>query len=124
MIFTPYYDIVRWRTQDLSYERRTPAGGSGGSRIFLGGGGGANSQSWCANLFFSEKLHENERIWTPKRGGESLAPSLDPPLEGINPILYFPKNTTELKKIWSVRCARVRPIKSTTVVLIFEARTN
>ena len=84
MIFTPYYDIVRWRTQDLSYERSTPTGRSGGSRIFPGGGG-ANSQSGCTNLFLSEKLHENERIWTPK-GCESLAPSLDPPLEGINSI--------------------------------------
>ena len=30
--------------------------------------GGANSQSWCANLlfckFFAESCHENERIWT------------------------------------------------------------
>ena len=39
--------------------------------------GGANSQIECANLLFYNsfclKLHENERIWTP-RGRASLAP--------------------------------------------------
>ena len=28
--------------------------------------GGANSQTGCANLYFFQKLHENERIWNPK----------------------------------------------------------
>ena len=49
-------------------------------RIFLRG---ANSQSGCANvlfcIFFYQKLHENERIWT---GGTSLAPPGADPVTG------------------------------------------
>ena len=41
----PYYKRCQWRIQDFP-------------------GGGSNSQSGCANLFFGQKLHENERIWT------------------------------------------------------------
>ena len=45
---------------------------SGGSRIFPG---------VVRTYFFDQKLHENERILAPGRGGgASLAPSLDPPL--------------------------------------------
>ena len=40
---------------------------------------GANSQSGCANLFFCRKLHENERIWTP-RGARVPSAPLDPPM--------------------------------------------
>ena len=57
---------------------------SGGSRIFLRGGGGegvewgANCQSGCANLLFCNsfcpKLHENERTWTEKRRTSSVPP--------------------------------------------------
>ena len=38
-------------------------------------GGGANSQNCYYFSHFCRKLHENERIWTP-RGGASLAPPL------------------------------------------------
>ena len=42
-------------------------------------GGGANSQTGYANIFFSRKLHENGRICT---GGVPGAP-LDPPLIAV-----------------------------------------
>ena len=52
--------VLRWRIQDCP-------------------GGGANSRSGCANLFFSpRKLHENERIWT--HGGRVAGAPLDPSL--------------------------------------------
>ena len=53
---------------------------SGGSRIFPRGG--ANSQKCYYFSIFCRKLHENERIWTPRGGGgrASLAPPLDPPM--------------------------------------------
>ena len=45
-------------------------------------GGGANSPGGGAPTYefveFSQKLHEIERIWTPR--GASPAPPLDPPL--------------------------------------------
>ena len=46
-------------------------------------GGGANSPGAPTYDFakFSQKLHENERIWTPGGGGASLVPPLDPPLK-------------------------------------------
>ena len=49
---------------------------SDGSRNFLGGGG-TNSQSGCANLFFGRKLHE--RIWI--HGGRVPGAPLDSPLK-------------------------------------------
>ena len=39
-------------------------------------GGGANSQKCSYFLIFCRKLHENERIWTPRGGRASLAPPL------------------------------------------------
>ena len=42
-------------------------------------GGCANSQNCYYFSNFCRKLHENERIWTP-RSGASLAPPLDPPM--------------------------------------------
>ena len=86
MIFTPYYDIVRWRTQDLSYERRMPAGGSGGSRIFLGGGRAPTPKVGVLTYFFPKNCMKMKEFGHPRGGGASLAPPLDPPLEGINPI--------------------------------------
>ena len=50
---------------------------SDGSRIFLRGGG-ANSQSWCANLYFWPKTAWKWKNLDP--GGASLAPPLDPPV--------------------------------------------
>ena len=39
-------------------------------------GGGANSQKCYYFSIFCRKLHENERIWTPRGGRASLAPPL------------------------------------------------
>ena len=39
-------------------------------------GGGANSQNCYYFSHFCRKLHENERIWTPRGGRASLAPPL------------------------------------------------
>ena len=39
-------------------------------------GGCANSQNCYYFSNFCQKLHENERIWTPRRGRASLAPPL------------------------------------------------
>ena len=47
---------------------------SGGSRIFPRGG--ANSQKCYYFSIFCRKLHESERIWTPRGGRASLAPPL------------------------------------------------
>ena len=52
---------------------------SGGSRIFPRGC--ANSQNCYYFSNFCWKLHENERIWT--RGGASLMPPLDPPMNQV-----------------------------------------
>ena len=44
-------------------------------------GGGANSPSGCANLFFlAENCMKMKEFWLPG-GGASLAPPLDPPLQ-------------------------------------------
>ena len=51
---------------------------SGGSRIFPGGG--ANSQKCYYFSIFCRKLHENERIWTPRGGARPWRPPLDPPM--------------------------------------------
>ena len=77
---------------------------SGGSRIFPRGG--ANSQKCYYFSIFCRKLHENERIWTPRGGRASLAPPLGsanamgicddvclcivwtPPQNSVQPIFY------------------------------------
>ena len=51
---------------------------SGGSRIFPRGG--ANSQKCYYFSIFCRKLHENERIWTPRGGARPWRPPLDPPM--------------------------------------------
>ena len=57
------YVVDNWLIRNFTTIQR-----SGGSRIFPTG---------CTN---SQKLHENERIWTPG-GLASLAPPLDPPMQ-------------------------------------------
>ena len=47
-------------------------------------GGGANSQNCYYFSHFCRKLHENERIWTPRGGRASLAP----PLGSANDIVW------------------------------------
>ena len=55
---------------------------SGGSRIFPRGG--ANSQKYYYFSIFCRKLHENERIWTPRGGARPWCPPpLDPPMESM-----------------------------------------
>ena len=49
-------------------------------------GGGANSQNCYYFSHFCRKLHENERIWTPRGGRASLAP----PLGSANAIGFVP----------------------------------
>ena len=48
-------------------------------------GGGANSQNCYYFSHFCRKLHENERIWTPRGGRASLAS----PLGSANAIYYI-----------------------------------
>ena len=43
-------------------------------------GGGANSQKCYYFSIFCRKLHENERIWTPRGGARPWRPPLDPPM--------------------------------------------
>ena len=57
---------------------------SGGSRIFPRGGG-ANSQNCYYFSHFCRKLHENERIWTPRGGVRPWRPPLDPPMYTVLP---------------------------------------
>ena len=53
-------------------------------------GGGANSQKCYYFSIFCPKLHENERIWTPRGGGASLAP----PLGSANAYSFHNKKIT------------------------------
>ena len=46
-------------------------------------GGGANSQNCYYFSHFCRKLHENERIWTPRGGARPWRPPLDPPMTHI-----------------------------------------
>ena len=49
-------------------------------------GGGANLPGGAPTyefVKFSQKLHETERIWTPRGGARPLCPPLDPPLKVI-----------------------------------------
>ena len=46
-------------------------------------GGGANSQKCYYFSIFCRKLHENERIWTPRGGARPWRPPLDPPMETL-----------------------------------------
>ena len=55
-------NLLQWRIQDF------PEGGREPSR-----GGREHAK-------FSRKLHEIERIWTPRGGRASLTPPLDPPM--------------------------------------------
>ena len=43
-------------------------------------GGGVNPPGGREHAKFSRKLHEIERIWTPRGGRASLTPPLDPPM--------------------------------------------
>ena len=45
-----------------------------------GGGGREPSRGGREHAKFSRKLHEIERIWTPRGGRASLTPPLDPPM--------------------------------------------
>ena len=57
---------------------------SGGSRIFPRGG--ANSPKCYYFSIFCRKLHENERIWTPRGGARPWCPPLDPPMKYVEDV--------------------------------------
>ena len=59
-------------------------------------GGDVNPPGGREHAKFSRKLHEIERIWTPRGGGRaSLTPPLDPPMDRFKRI---PKLSTPTKK--------------------------
>ena len=64
--YSGFFSSRQWRIQD-----------------FPRGEGAPTSKVGVLTYFFGRKLHENERIRSP-RGGTSLAPPLDPPLVGIH----------------------------------------
>ena len=43
-------------------------------------GGAPTPKVGVLTYFFGQKLHENERIWTPRGGARPWRPPLDPPL--------------------------------------------
>ena len=47
-------------------------------------GGAPTPKVGVLTYFFGRKLHENERIWTPKGGMYPWRPPLDPPLFRVN----------------------------------------
>ena len=57
-------------------------------------GGGANSQNCYYFSHFCRKLHENERIWTPRGGARPWRPPLDPPMTVADPGFPRPKEPT------------------------------
>ena len=59
---------------------------SGGSRIFLGGGGAPTPQSGFANLFFCKSFAKNcmnMKEFGHGGGGGVPAPTLDPPMKYV-----------------------------------------
>ena len=63
---------MQWRIQDFSQ------------------GGAPTSKSALIFQFCSRKLHENERIWTPRGGGaRPWRPPLDPPMVCVNTLAFF-----------------------------------
>ena len=61
---------MQWRIQDFPEEGApTPQGGAPTYEIAK----------------FSEKLHEIERIWTPRGGARPSRPPLDPPMTCMSP---------------------------------------
>ena len=67
MLFVPW---------DVALLARNPVADPGFSP-----GGGANSQNCYYFSHFCRKLHENERIWTPRGGARPWRPPLDQPME-------------------------------------------
>ena len=49
--------------------------------------GGVNPPGGREHAKFSRKLHEIERIWTPRGGRASLTPPLDPPMIHVIPLI-------------------------------------
>ena len=94
---------------------------SGGSRIFPRGG--ANSQKCYYFSIFCRKLHENERIWTPRGGARPWRPPLDPPmLISVNKALFNVECQLQLwvgsKDSWSPTTSSPGLIDKTTQNLI------
>ena len=76
---------IRLRTTDIAFALTVAwcehvfALTSGGSRIFPRGGR-EPSRGGREHAKFSQKLHEIERIWTPRGGVRPSRPPLDPPM--------------------------------------------
>ena len=88
---------------------------------FSWGGGGLNSQSNCANLYFCQNLHENERIWTPREGRVRVpgAP-LDPPM--LDPTKF---TTLPFPHIWSTRSSiKIQIIMRNHVIAVVSKACN
>ena len=62
---------------------------------------------------FSRKLHENERIWTQRRGRASLVPPLDPPMP------YFPLCLTRQKTMIDIVDILTKPLTICRYILTF-----
>ena len=74
---------------------------SGGSRIFPRGGVNPPGGAWTRQI--SRKLHEIERIWTPRGGVRPSRPPLDPPMlqigVGASNLLFLVIFTWKLHEI-------------------------
>ena len=111
-----------------------------------GGGGGAPTPQKCYYFsIFCRKLHENERIWTPRGGGaRPWRPLLDPPMltepqmETLHQVLAFhfathlPKKLqigrtitlVNTNKFFSENCVSLCPIDITHSVILFNINQN
>ena len=98
---------------------------SGGSRIFPRGG--VNLQGGREHAKFSRKLHEIERIWTPRGGRASLTPPLDPPMEKIETFMFIYlhqahslfNNSTENPYMYDTFNLRTYPSEEKRIIELF-----
>ena len=132
-----------WYHSHLWRKRRTVNGWSqfsGGSRIFPRGC--ANSQKYYYFSIFCRKLHENERIWTPRGGRASLAPPLGSAnvnfigawwlgflvigitaLIGLLPLFFFPEHMAEYYSRVDTQPKKNEPTKENTLMSTIKGKT-
>ena len=71
--------------------------------------GGANSQNCYYFSHFCRKLHENERIWTPRGDARPWRPPpLDPPMEDHEDNSYFRKSSTRILNVIYIEPREIR----------------
>ena len=63
-----------------------------------------NPPGGCEHAKFSRKLHEIERIWTPRGGRASLTPPLDPPMNGVLACLWTVTKNVSISQIPKPKC--------------------